>query len=325
MNPTIFYQLIQDWKGTPMEDVINILKTGDFTDSLQKVVKDKIIGEMTPLEKAIFSQITVLQNKMNEQLLAMIANSCAGDTASIACFDCSVYKAKTCPIYEQIHNAYLEWDKNAKPLQKILAKIVHERLGVDSCYVAKGFLLISQDQEFKSTYKKSRTKTTKQGFEVLFESSIQGTFLQTVMEIMESEEFASIEIPIAEGEKVIATLNSFGNAMATMITKQYKEAEKIFEELKKSSNNVFLLGLGLIGLIMAESYNDDDFKKNEDLIEKLRRILDEIQALEPLLYGLLEEPTKEEIDICLFLRTRFAVVTCCEFCSLSEECCNKLQ
>lgn len=100
MNTEIFHSLVQCFKGTPMEAVMNILSTRKFVELSNPVVKNKIIGEMSPLEKAIFSRLDFLDNKMKEQLAALADSS--GHDASEMCFECLEYRMGLCPIIKEV-------------------------------------------------------------------------------------------------------------------------------------------------------------------------------------------------------------------------------
>lgn len=312
MNTEIFHSLVQCFKGTPMEAVMNTLNTRKFVELSNPVVKNKIIGEMSPLEKAIFSRLDFLDNKMKEQLAVLAASS--GRDASERCFECPGYRMGLCPIIKEVREIREQFDDDAVPLKAILSQLVYERFGTTSSLVAKSFLLISTDENFKSTYKKNRRNRKSKGEksdQELFEESIKGTFLETAINIMETGNFQDYDEPVAEGEDVITELNAFGKAMLTMVLKYHTEItaelEK-FEALTKNNALAQLLAaenplaqlLGGTGfeIMMFDMTDEKDLaraKEADAISEKLEKLMGNKQSLELIFHGMIETQIVSDI------------------------------
>ena len=324
MNTQTYFQLIQDWKGTPMEAVIHIMNSENYRDSKEKVIENKIIGEMTPLEKAIFTRLAILEEDMLKQLCATITGGCPSEIASTNCFDCAVYKSKTCPVYQQIHQIHVEWHKDTTPLKAILAKLIYDRFGVNTSLVAQGFLLLSQDKEFESSYKESeRTSNTEKtkAVETLLGESIHGTFLETIVDMMESETFVDSDVPVGEGQAIISDLKSFEQALFSLMIQQQAETKKLSTELigKSEGDNPFFTHMGdffhetdiiMIGIGIEEEKSSEEIEK---FLMKLKGSIDASKTLENIFYGLMEDPILEDISsgkVCPTIRKGFKLVAC---------------
>jgi hypothetical protein len=308
MNETTFFSLIQSWKGTPMEAVMNILRTGKFVEPTEPVVKNKIAGLMSPLEKAIFSQLDSLENTMKEKLAALASSS--GDDVSVKCFECPSYRmGGICPAIKEVREIKRQFDDDGETLKALLSHLIYELLGVHSFFVAKGFLIISTDENFKSTYKKNRRNTNTKGEQELFEESIKGTFLETAINLMETEEFQDHEMPIAEGEKIITELNSFEKSMLTIVLKYNTEIKAILKEFKELSKSNALeqilgnanplaelfggfgfggFGLGIMMFDMNNKEDQEREKKAQEISEKLGNLVGHGKTLEMIFYGMIE-------------------------------------
>lgn len=278
MNKKTFFSLLQYWKGTSMENVMNILNTGEFIESSRPIKKNKILGEMSPLEKAIYSQLILLDKEMKKNLKSLTSVHL---NVSVDCFDCILYKRKLCPLYKKIHHIEDEYDVETWPLQAILSRLVYERFGVSNSLVAQKFLLISTDDKFKTHYN-PKTKENKSPQE-LFEESIKGTFLETIVNSMESEKFLDLQTPIKEGDTKITELNPYGKAILNLIYEIQAKIKKNSEQLEFTINLPITKDLRDSGLeIMVFDL------KNSNAVDKMSSLMSFEKTLKIIFHGAIE-------------------------------------
>jgi hypothetical protein len=290
MNSQTFYGLMQDWKGTPMEEVMNILSSENFIDSNLPVRKDKIIRELSSLEKAFFTQLVIFDEQVETKLNNL-------GYLEISCFNCPAYGNKNCPIYpeyEKAQNIEHEWSQNTTALRAIFSELSSKQLDTCNCYIAKGFLFVSEKKSFKSNYKSQKSENNKnKSLQLLLEESIAGTFLETIVEIMETESFEDSTLPIQETDTFVTELKEFEKAIFTMIVKLDSEFETLSKEIKALS----VVGpledtdeVEYVALDIQDPEYEAKLKTCEELSEKMDEIIIVIQNFGDILCGIQEEP-----------------------------------
>lgn len=236
MNENAVKLVIEALRELPvMNEVLNILEKKEFTDpDKPRKFSQTVIGVMSPLTRAMFTFLENCNKTFNEassQFISEGPSMCSGlDSGCLSL----VEKEEHCPYIRSLKAFIVEHPMLAHKdfvHNFMMSILVAQFPGAEK--IRENFEIVTSNRMDSIPEYEKYEGWENMHLEQLMEVSIQGSFLETIAEILESGQFTDVDDPTIEGDLVIREMTLLEKAMFTFVNNTLKSLQPLEVEHNK--------------------------------------------------------------------------------------------
>ena len=316
MNKKGVSLLIEAFRGLPvMNEILNILEKKEFIDDDNCAeLGDSVVGVMSPLTRAMFKFLETAGKsefeKVEDGFMYEGPFPCFG--LEFECLQKVRGELDICPYakalmkFNEEHPLLIHFDFVRKFMRSLISSQVPGGERIVSFYVVTSQIPESYNPDYPKY-----DGWEKMDLEQLIEVSIQGSFLEPIVEILASGEFHDEETSIVDGEIVIREMTDLEKAIFTPIVVVHEAIKAMIAEhtqLLKGENFIEttrpkidvdpFMGIGMMISIdlshgeergfIPKDKNHPDFIKVKELGKLIKSEQAKIQPIESLLWPIIK-------------------------------------